>query len=319
MELNRTLTPINKIRNEKNNDLSLFKRFIEKNNKPSLIKRKFRKKILFLTQNNSKTNPEKSAEDKKKEYIKKLLDFPTKKYTYDGYAVKRKKYSIYEMIGKVGGKENRKSIENNHLFKIPFPLLQFLSNRKIYNNSSSLIIKLLNNDISQLLKEQIRIINESYDDNIIHNKSLNENNLNRTHNFFHLKNKKKNKLLNINKNRELFQCTRINKQTISENNKTRNNTIYNDNYNLNLFNRYLKDCVTNNDLNINKNKSIFMKKNNYIITEKPMSIKKDLFINKSKREDKSCNPYNENEQSYNIKSLKNNILKLKIGNFNWNK
>ena len=250
MELNRTYTLFNKKRNDKNNDLSLFKRFIEKKNKTSLIKRKFRKKILFVTQNNSQTNFEKSAEKKRMEHIKKLLDISTNNYTYDGYAVKRKKYSFYELIGKVGVKENRKSIENNHLFKIPFPLLQFLSNRKIYNNSSSLIINLLNNDISKLLKEQIRIISESHDDNIFINKSLNENNLNRTHKYFSLKNKKKNKLFNINKNRELFHFTRINKHTIPETNKTRNRN------NLNLFNRYMKDCVINNNLNINKR--IFM-------------------------------------------------------------
>jgi len=319
MELNRSYTLFYKKRNDKNNDLSIFKRFIEKKNKTSLIKRKFRKKILFLTQNNSKTNLEKSAEKKRMEHIKKLLDISTNNYTYDGYAVKRKKYSFYELIGKVGVKENKKSIEFNHLFKIPFPLLQFLSNRKIYNNSSSLIINLLNNDISKLLKEQIRIINESHDDNIMHNKSLNENKLNRTHNYFSLKNKKKNKLFNINKNRELFHFTRINKQTISETNKTRNrnNTLFNDNCNLNLFNRYMKDCVLNNNLNINKR--IFMKKNNYIKTEKPMPIKQDLFINKSNKEDKLCNPYEENESKYNIKSLKNNVFKLKNRNFNWYK
>ena len=315
MELNRTLTPLFKNRND---DLSLFKRFIEKKNKTSLIKRKFRKKILFLTQNNSQINPEKSAEKKRIEHIKKLLYSSTRNYTYDGYAVKRKKYSFYELIGKVGGKENRKSIEYNHLFKIPFPLLQFLSNRKIYNNSSSLLINLLNNDISQLLKEQIRIINESHD-KIIHNKSLNENNMNLTHNYFRLKNKQKNKLLkNINKSRELFNCTRINKKTISENNKTRNNTMYNDkgNLNLNLFKRYMKECVTNNDVN---NKRSFMKKSNYTKIERPMSLKKDLFINKSKREDKFTNIHDENEPIFNVKSLKNNILKLKLRNFNWNK
>ena len=319
MELNRTNTLFNKKRNDKNNDLSLFKRFIEKKNKTSLIKRKFRKRILFLTQNYSQTNCEKSAEKKRMEHIKKILDISTNNYTYDGYAVKRKKYSFYELIGKVDRKENWKSIEYNYLFKIPFPLLQFLSNRKIYNNSSSLIINLLNNDISQLLKEQIRIINESHYDKIKHNKSLNKNNLNRTHNYFSLKKKQKNKLLNINKNRELFHFTRINKQTIPENNKTRNrnNTMYNDKYNLNLFNRYMKDCITNNDLNINKR--IFMKKNNYIKTEKPMSIKQDLFINKSKKEDKFCNSYDENEPEYNIKSLKNNVFKLKNRNFNWYK
>ena len=319
MELSRSFTLFNKKRNDKNNYLSLFKRFIEKKNKTSLIKRKFRKKIIFLTQNNSQTNYEKSAEKKRMEHIKKLLDNSTNNFTYDGYAVKRKKYSFYEMIGKIGVKENRKSIETNHLFKIPFPLLQFLSNRKIYNNSSSLIINLLNNDISQLLKEQIRIINESHDNNIIHNKYLNKKNLNRTHNNFNLKNKQINKLFNFNKNRELFHFTRINIKTITENNKARNrnNTIYKYKGNFNLFNRYIKDCVANNDLNINKR--IFMKKNNYIKTDKPLSIKQDLFITKSKKEDKFCDPYDENEPQYNIKSLKNNAFKLKNSNFNWNK
>jgi len=319
MELNRTYTLFSKTRNDKNNDLTLFKRFIEKKNKTSLIKRKFRKKILFLTQNNSQINSEKSAEKKRMEHIKKLLNISTNNYTYDGYAVKRKKYSVYELIGKVGVKEKRKSIENNHLFKIPFPLLQFLSNRKIYNNSSSLIINLLNNDISQLYKEQVRIINESHDNNIIHNKSLNDNILYRTHNYFSLKNKQKNKLFTINKTNKnrLFNFTRINKQAIPENNKTRNNTIYNDKCNLNLFKRYMKDCVTNNDLNLNKR--IFMEKNNYIKTEKPMPIKQDLFINKSRKEDKFCDTYDENEPKYYIKSLKNNVLKLKNRNFNWNK
>jgi hypothetical protein len=319
MELYRTFTLSNKKRNDKNNDLLLFKRFIEKKNRTTLIKRKIHKKIFFLTQNNSQTNSEKSAEKKRMEHIKKLLNISANNFTYDGYAVKRKKNSFYELIGKVGGKENRKSIENNHLFKIPFPLLQFLSNRKIYNNSSSLIINLLNNDISKLLKEQIRIINESHDDNIIHNKSLKENRLNRTHNYFHLKNKQKNKLFNFNKNRELFHCSRINQQIIPEDNQTRNinNTLYNGNCNLNLFNRYIKDCATNNDLN--KNKRIFIKKNNYTKSEKPMSIKQDIFINKSKKEDKFCNTYDENEPKYNIKSLKNTIFKLKNSNFNWYK
>ena len=47
MELSRSFTLFNKKRNDKNNYLSLFKRFIEKKNKTTLIKKNFAKIYYF--------------------------------------------------------------------------------------------------------------------------------------------------------------------------------------------------------------------------------------------------------------------------------
>ena len=71
-------------------------------------------------------------------------------------------------------------LEKNILFKSPYPLIKFLSNRKLYNNSSSLITELLDNDSSKLSKEQLLTINRidedktntNYNTKTIHIKNL---------------------------------------------------------------------------------------------------------------------------------------------------
>jgi len=107
---------------------------------------------FFLTQFHTKRN-------KKIHYnLKKKFKIPKETLIYDGYALTKKKFSYDKLIRKITEKENKECIEKNKLFKKPYPLIKFLSNRKMYNNTSNLLIELLNNDFSKLSKAQLNII-----------------------------------------------------------------------------------------------------------------------------------------------------------------
>ena len=118
------------------NDLSIFKKFINKKTNNSFFKRKNNNdnNKLFLTQNNSQNNNLENSINKNKRkinYIINLLNPAIYDDIFDGYAVTRKKYSFEELIKKVGQKEKKECLEKNKLFKNPYPLIKFLSNRKL--------------------------------------------------------------------------------------------------------------------------------------------------------------------------------------------
>ena len=351
MDFYKTSFPFNKNRNNKLEDLSIFKNFIEKrSNMPSYEKKLVHKKSekFFLTQNNSQNKLETLKEDKTKN-IKQLLKPKLKNFIYDGYAVKRKKYSYRELIEKVSKNENGECIEKNKLFKNTYPLIKFLSNKKLFNNSSSLLIDLLNNDTSKLSKKQLTIINnhcKTINNNNNKNNNKNNNNNNKINNSFNNNLNNSEKCFNktqlfytekINKNYKTINAKRnirlknffISKKKIfienNYNNNNYNNNIYNNNFfdhynkdNLPLLNKYIKDKIISKNYN-NKSKS-FLKYNNSNKVEKYTSINTELFnnSNKDKLNDNNNNSKNDEEsETYKIRSITNFNFRKKNRKLKW--
>ena len=335
MEINKT-SSFEKNTKHIINDLSIYKKFINKRSKISLVKKKSQiKKIetnLFLTQKNSPKKLEKPIKNKSKikiKYIKDLLLNPTeKKVIFDGYAVFRKKYSYHELIKKVSQKENRECLEKNKLFKNPFPLIKFLSNRKLYNNSNSLITDLLNNDISKITREQIITINKNKTNN---KNNISLNNSNNSFNYFnktqsYINNKKKNKIfrtLKLKTSIRLYDYFNSNYRLTNDINShfnTNDNSLIIHNYNkshLPLVNKYIKNRVINHDIN-NNHSHLFIKKNNLNKSEKRPHLSKELFNNYNNNNKlKDCYFRNntsickDENDSYKIRSISNKIFHKK--------
>ena len=71
----------------------------------------------------------------------------------------KEKNTINYLLNKTKTKENIKSLEENKLFKNPYPLLKYLSNRKVPNKSRYLITGMLSaefNDLSVLQKIEMK-------------------------------------------------------------------------------------------------------------------------------------------------------------------
>ena len=80
-------------------------------------------------------------------FIKSLIKKPDE-ILYDGYLCNRKKPSINYLLNKTKTKENSKFLEENILFKKPYPLIRYLSNRKIPNKSRQLITDILSAELN---------------------------------------------------------------------------------------------------------------------------------------------------------------------------
>ena len=87
-------------------------------------------------------------------YIHKLIKNSSYNEPYDNLAVKRKRYSTSYLIKQFDTIEKPKSFEENKICKIPYPLLYCISNRKLENNSSNLLSKILSSKDKKLSKEQ---------------------------------------------------------------------------------------------------------------------------------------------------------------------
>jgi hypothetical protein len=111
-------------------------------------------------------------ENKKKEqklninFIKSLIKKPDA-MLYDGYLCRRKKPTINYLLNKTKSKENKKIIEENLLFKHPYPLLKYLSNRKLKNKSRFLITGILGAEFNDLSLEQKKEIEYKPDKSLI--------------------------------------------------------------------------------------------------------------------------------------------------------
>ena len=91
-------------------------------------------------------------------FIKSLITKP-EAIPFDGYLCKRKKPTINYLLNKTKVKENKKLLEENILFKCPYPLIKYLSNRKVKNKSRQLIIDILRakfNDLSIKQKKEMQ-------------------------------------------------------------------------------------------------------------------------------------------------------------------
>lgn len=91
-------------------------------------------------------------------FIKSLITKPDA-IPFDGYLCKRKKPTINYLLNKTKVKENKKLLEENILFKCPYPLIKYLSNRKVKNKSRQLITDILRakfNDLSIKQKKEMQ-------------------------------------------------------------------------------------------------------------------------------------------------------------------
>jgi hypothetical protein len=128
-----------------------------------------------LVRSNSLTIPENNCRKtdinfystlKKEEKIKYINDLITNAFktdSFDGMALKRKKISIGELINQFDITNNNKpkKFEENKICKIPYPLINYLTNRKLENNSSNLLTKILTKENKILTKKQELIIKYS--------------------------------------------------------------------------------------------------------------------------------------------------------------
>ena len=91
-------------------------------------------------------------------FIESLITKP-EAIPFDGYLCKRKKPTINYLLNKTKVKENKKLLEENILFKCPYPLIKYLSNRKVKNKSRQLITDILRakfNDLSIKQKKEMQ-------------------------------------------------------------------------------------------------------------------------------------------------------------------
>lgn len=153
-------------------------------------------------------------------FIKSLITKP-EAIPFDGYLCKRKKPTINYLLNKTKVKENKKLLEENILFKCPYPLIKYLSNRKVKNKSRQLITDILRakfNDLSikqkkemqyKTTKSLIKLSKNKYPkiNNLSQNKTYNDSKINESftlstskikNQFIKIKNKHYVKKLNLN-------------------------------------------------------------------------------------------------------------------------
>ena len=322
MESNKKYATID-IKN-KNGIKLLIKKYMNKRNKLEYINKNTPKETLstnlFITQKYYPTLIEKPALKKSHslKFIKDLLlNNSKKKILLDGYAIYRKKYSYKELIEKLSQNENRQIIEKNKLFKNPYPLLKFLSNRKLYNNSKSLLNNLLNNDISKINKVHLISFKKKDDSN---NSSLNISQNYVKKKYFINKKKNKNKLfMNLNQNIRLLDFLKSNDKIVKENTSILfdfdNSLLVNcrrKSY-FPLLNKYVKDVVIqrykNNNSYYYKDKCEQTSFHGLDLSNKSSDQRiKDRHFSHNN----ASNCYDEYESFYKIKKTSNNIFNKKL-------
>ena len=139
---------MNYFSNLKSYDITEIKAYkIKKNIKEKLLSKQ--KDIL----NDEINNCHKTEEKPKMSFIKSLIKEPEKIF-FDEYLRKRKKPAINYLLKMANTKENKKLLEENMLFKNPYPLIKYLSNRKMQNKSRQLITDILSAELNKLSVEQ---------------------------------------------------------------------------------------------------------------------------------------------------------------------
>ena len=196
----------------------------------------------------------------KLKYILKLLKNPIKKEPFDFLAVKRKKFTLGYLIRQFDKNENSSHFEENVMCKNPYPLLNCISNRKLGNNSTNFLAKILWQDKSKLTPRQANIIRKSYYtkifntdiSNLLKNKIRSKTNLKKTI-------KQKN---NINNNNKVDIGTFTDSENFPFLNKYIKSKVNNFNYNYNYG--YLERCEssksnpTSIDFTYQKNNQLYL-------------------------------------------------------------
>ena len=115
-----------------------------------------------IKNNSIKKNLYQSLPKKEKiKYIHRIIKNSNHKDSFDFLAVKRRTYSLGYLIRQFDVGEKSKSFEENNICKMPYPLLYCISNRKLENNSSNLLAKILRSENKNLSKQQENEIKNS--------------------------------------------------------------------------------------------------------------------------------------------------------------
>ena len=216
-------------------------------------------------------------------YIKKLIDNLSDNHPYDSLAVKRKKYTLGYLIRQFDLGEKSKNFEENDICKIPYPLLHVISNRKLGNNSSNLMAKILSLKGKKLSKkEEKEIKNSKYSkifnstfSQLVRKNFKNKSNLDKNINI--LKNNKsnlRNNLINSSRNRNLpFINKYIKNKYISDNKIPNKDNLFKSQTSIDFYRRSKEKLKSNYSLYITNLKGNFLNNKN-------SKRKKDKFRNK---------------------------------------
>jgi hypothetical protein len=215
-------------------------------------------------------------------YIKKLIDDYSDNHPYDSLAVKRKKYTLGHLIRQFDLGERAKNFKENDLCKIPYPLLHVISNRKLGNHSSNLMVNILSLKGKKLSKkEENEIKNSKYSK--IFNSTFSEL----------VKKNVKNKS-NLNQNANIIK----NNKSILRNNLINSSS----NGNFPFINKYIKNKYIK-DKQIS-NKSQFFKSQTSI----------NFYIKNTKRSKSNYSLYIDNLSGKYFNNMYRNSLKSKLTN-----
>ena len=252
------------------------------------------------------------------ELIKNMIKSHSIKQPYDGYAIKSKKFTIDYLLQKSIEKENKAIFEKNNLCKANYPLIKFLSNRRMKNKTKKLLLQMLNTEYGELTKEEKNTIKyEGYK-----RKFANENNININRNILTKKHSQKNfRIPKLNQEKNHFSLKRNDLYSFFKNHKIKEkiNLTHNNFWNFSLKNK-------NFDRNINE---LMIYNNNRPETERAYpnlgfgetvrldyheAIKKNnsILLNRIIRK-KYMNPKG-NETDYINNEIINDISKLKSNN-----
>ena len=259
--------------------------------------------------------------DKKVKLVKDIIDSSIDNDVFDGYIVKNKRYTTFELINKISSTENSYSFEKNKLCKRPFPLLKFISSRKCKNNSNRLIANILLRERDILLNNQKQMIKHKLinktQQNMLYKKfpiikykshsiSNNRNN-NKTNNLYFLEhymnNSNNNKYIKTFQNNSFTQKKGIKDYNIRFKNIRKIKNSFNNGTLFNISNN-------NNDSNIN-NCDNFMENNQSKDIISKINLKNN---NIAKFINKSINLESHNAISNNIEII--NKRKFRINNLN---
>lgn len=211
-------------------------------------------------------------------------------------AINWKRLSVRDLLCKYILGENSICLEKNKLCKKPYPLLNFISNRKLRNKTPSLIGSMLNYNYLLLSKEEeisIKQVDDSLKNKFFSLFNDNNNNQNITN-------------INDNNDNQNFYRTQRIKKGFTDIDKGK--ILYtNRNIKINYFPNYNKEFIIGNNLTFEKeNKDNNEKNKNY-----KMKLNK---INNSSLNNLTCNTSKDN---FNVNSnsnapLLNNYLKNKV-------
>jgi len=237
--------------------------------------------------------------NQKIKYINNLITNSIQKDNFDYMALKRKKFTLSELIHQFDVSDKSKKLEENKICKIPYPLLYCVTNRKVENNSANLLTKILTKENNVLSKKQELTIKYSQFSKIFNtdiSKLINDENTNKT------------KTPKVQGN-----FTILNQYL-----KQKFNNIYfsNININKNKFVSAMSNTPKWTKLNIKKNIRRWNSTNCTKIMKKDKKIQNEEFKNVFEPfKNKSVNLFNHNNNMKNIKMIQdrmNNILEEKF-------